>query len=161
MFYKGFDHHLTSKYGVVCRGWPLPEFKSPADMATKNEVEIVMHAFKTGVTSFQRLSDADWRAWDAARFQAALEDQMGPHSQLEGDESRASGDRDVDRANSTCEPEAGPSSAPTGGVLQPSRVPNTVITNTGTIIDTSTQKKRKKRADAGIPRGPRRKSSAQ
>lgn len=165
MFYKDFDRHITSKYGVVCRSWPLPQFQSPADMSTKNEVEIVMHAFKTGVTSFQRLSDADWRAWSEARFQAALEEQMGPHHQPEGEESRASGDRDIEMENSTSGPQAGPSIAPaTGGVLQPSQVPNipsAVSTNGGMVINVSSQKQRKKRSDAGISRGPRRKSSVQ
>ncbi|KAF7970292.1 hypothetical protein HWV62_24416 [Athelia sp. TMB] len=160
MFYKGFDEHITSKFGVVCRGWPLPKFQSPAEMATKNEVELVMHAFRTGTTSFQRLTEAEWRAWDETRFQAALEQQTDPRDQSESVESHTSGDRDVEMVRSASEPQASSSSVPPQDVLQPSRFVNTVTTTSGMVIDTSNPKKRKKRSDAGVARGPRRKISA-
>lgn len=152
MFYKGFDEHITSRFGVVCRAWPLPQFQSPADMATKHEVEIVLHAFKTGTTSFQRLSDAEWRAWDDARFQASIEQMMGPQS-----EGRESIDHDVETAST--DRQAGPSRGSSQGAFQPYQV-NAVIAANGIAIDSSTQKKRKKRSDAGVPRGPRNKTQA-
>ncbi|KAF7976790.1 hypothetical protein HWV62_5636 [Athelia sp. TMB] len=158
MFYKGFEDHITSKYGVVCRGWPLPKFQSPADMSTKNEVELVMHAFKTGTTSFQRLTEAEWRAWDEARFQAALEQQAGPRDRSESVESHASGERDIEMVRGPSEPQASSSSDSPHDVLQPSRFLNTVTTTSGMVIDTSSVKKRKKRSDAGVARGPRKKA---
>ena len=72
MYYKNFDHNITEKYGVVCRSWPLQKFCSPADLNSRNEVEILYNAWKTGTTSFQRLTEEEWESWRNARFQGAL-----------------------------------------------------------------------------------------
>jgi hypothetical protein len=60
MYYKNFDHNIMEKYGVVCRSWPLQKFCSPADLNSQNEVEILYNAWKTGTTSFQRLTKEEW-----------------------------------------------------------------------------------------------------
>lgn len=151
IFYKGFDDHITGKYGVVCRGWPLPDFKSPTDMVTKNEVELVLHSFKSGTTSFQCLSDTERRVWDEARFQASLEQMMEPREQLQDGESCGDGDHDAEMTmtnTTTSEPQPGPSSAPQG-VLQPSQA----FINGAAVDLASQKKKRKKCSDAGVPRG--------
>lgn len=73
MYYSSFDVNITAKFGVVCEKWPLKTFTSPTEITTRNEVKVLFQAWKTGVTSFCRLSAAEWKQWDEQRFQAALD----------------------------------------------------------------------------------------
>ena len=73
MYYENFSKHITSKWQVVLKGWPLNKFISPSLLVTKNEVEILYNAWKTGTAKFRHLSDAEWQLWDDARFQDMLD----------------------------------------------------------------------------------------
>ena len=72
MYYENFSKHITSKWQVVLEGWPLNKFISPSSLVTKNEVEILYNAWKTGAAKFRRLSDVEWQLWDDAHFQDML-----------------------------------------------------------------------------------------
>ena len=73
MYYENFSKHITSKWQVVLEGWPFTKFISLSSLVTKNEVEILFNAWKTGTAKFCRLSDVEWQSWDNACFQDMLD----------------------------------------------------------------------------------------
>jgi hypothetical protein len=77
MYYTNFDDNITAKWRVILEGWPLQKFCSPADLSTRNEVQLLLHAWQNGTAHFRRLSEEEWEAWEAARFQAALDEMAG------------------------------------------------------------------------------------
>lgn len=72
MYYVNFDHHITAHWCVEVKAWPQRQFCSPADISTRNEVEILFHAWQSGVTHFKRMTDEAFQAWEEARFEAVL-----------------------------------------------------------------------------------------
>lgn len=78
MYYSNFDKHVTEKYGILMKGWPLPKFCNPSEVGSKVELEVLFNAWETGQAYFERLSQSDWDAWCEARFQASLAITTGP-----------------------------------------------------------------------------------
>jgi len=74
MYYMNFDDNITAKWRVVCEGWPLPKFCSPADLSTRNDVKLLLHSWKNGSTKFRRLSDEEFEKWEQEWFQSALDE---------------------------------------------------------------------------------------
>jgi hypothetical protein len=85
MYYSNFDDSITSKWRVICEGWPLNKFCSPADLTTRTEVELLFNSWKNGTTRFRRLSDGEFENWENRRFQAALDETMGMDINKDGD----------------------------------------------------------------------------
>lgn len=171
MYYGSFNINITAKYGVICKRWPLPNFVSPADLKTRNEVEILFHAWSTNTTTFRRLTNAELDEWQEQRFQEALD------IQLDRNGGAGAGDVDADEDGmyeggsglGTQQPPtpASSSSTPTTAFImhdpsshtsrpKASKAVNAVTSANGDPI-VSSHKKRKTRSDAGIKRGPRRK----
>ena len=72
MHYENVDQKITAKWQVALDGWPLTKFSSLSSIVTRNEVEILYNAFKTGTAKFPCFPDAKREKWDAAYFQAPL-----------------------------------------------------------------------------------------
>lgn len=178
MYYKNFDENITAKYGVVCRSWPLQKFCSPADLSSRNEVEILYNAWKTGTASFERMSDADWTSWNDARFRVVLAE-MGAGGETSGIEDAGDGAADTSTSTphdarveplilqpSDAVPTASKRPAPADNSnasgskkrktapLADSTIINTLTSINGAPI-TIPKKPRKPRSDIGKKRGPR------
>jgi len=78
MYYSNFDHFITEKYHVVLEGWPLEKFCSPSDIASRNEISVLMASFESNSTRFCKLSMAEFEKWSDDRFNAAVESTSGP-----------------------------------------------------------------------------------
>ena len=72
MYYSNFDKHVTERYGILMKGWPLPKFCNPSEVGSKVELEVLHNAWETGRAYFERLLQSDWDTWCHARFQALL-----------------------------------------------------------------------------------------
>jgi len=101
MYYKNFDDNITAKYGVVCKGWPLAKFCSPADIGSRNEVEILYNAWKTDTTTFQRLTSDEWASWNDARFRNALEEMGNGATVSDGTDEPAGPHEVIDSTTTT------------------------------------------------------------
>ena len=78
MHYENVDQKITAKWQVALDGWPLTKFSSLSSIVTRNEVEILYNAFKTGTAIFHQFSNAKREKWDAAYFQASLNMTLAP-----------------------------------------------------------------------------------
>ena len=78
MYYTNFDHAITEKYHVILEGWPLEKFCSPSEIASRNEVSVLMASFESGATRFRKLSPTEFEKWSEERFNAAVESTTGP-----------------------------------------------------------------------------------
>jgi hypothetical protein len=63
MYYTNFDRAITEKYHVILVGWPLEKFCSPSDIASRNEVSVLMASFESGATRFRKLSPTEFEKW--------------------------------------------------------------------------------------------------
>src|SRR5882724_3286694 len=106
MYYSGFPEKITGKWKILLEGWPLNTFSSLLQLMTKNEVEVLYNAWKTGTAKFHCLSDDGWKEWDAGWFQSVLgmmirsqndEDNMNGTTTL----SAAHGNDDMPSSSST------------------------------------------------------------
>ena len=68
MYYTNFDHAITEKYHVILEGWPLEKFCSPSDIASRNEVSVLMASFESGATRFRKLSPTEFEKWTEKRL---------------------------------------------------------------------------------------------
>lgn len=78
MYYTNFDRAITEKYHVVLEGWPLEKFCSPSEIASRNEVSVLMASFESGATRFRKLSLTEFGKWNEDRLNAAVESTTGP-----------------------------------------------------------------------------------
>jgi hypothetical protein len=65
MYYTNFDRAITEKYQVILEGWPLEKFCSPSDIASRNEVSVLMTSFESGATRFRKLSLTEFEKWSS------------------------------------------------------------------------------------------------
>ena len=65
MYYTNFDRAITEKYQVVLEGWPLEKFCSPSEIASQNEVSVLMTSFESGATRFRKLSPMEFKKWSS------------------------------------------------------------------------------------------------
>jgi hypothetical protein len=63
MYYTNFDRAITEKYQVILEGWPLEKFCSPSEIASRNEVSVLMTSFESGATRFRKLSPTEFEKW--------------------------------------------------------------------------------------------------
>ncbi len=65
MFYVGFDDHITSRFGVVLEGWPIPRFVAPSTIRTRVELTTLLNAWENDVSRFRKLTKDEWESWKA------------------------------------------------------------------------------------------------
>ncbi|KAF8170783.1 hypothetical protein BJ912DRAFT_1066409 [Pholiota molesta] len=68
MYYSGFDTAITAKYAVILECWPLEKFCSPSDIASRNELNVLLTAFQSGATRFRKLSSMEFELWTTRRL---------------------------------------------------------------------------------------------
>jgi hypothetical protein len=73
MFYTNFDEHITRVYKVVIKNWPLKKFCKPSDIGSRNELEVVINAFRNGAARFKKLTDEEYELWEQGYFQEEME----------------------------------------------------------------------------------------
>ena len=78
MYYTNFDRAITEKYHVILEGWPLEKFCSPSEIASRNEVSVLMALFESGTTHFRKLSPTEFEKWSEERHSTAVESMTGP-----------------------------------------------------------------------------------
>ncbi|KAI0691918.1 hypothetical protein C8T65DRAFT_537243, partial [Cerioporus squamosus] len=62
MFYINFEEHITMRYGIIVKNWPLKRFAAPGSLS-RIELEVLLHAFKNKLTTFRQLDDEEWVDW--------------------------------------------------------------------------------------------------
>ena len=72
MQYDRFDDLITRKYGVVIKNWPLKEFCNPSAIPTRISLEVLLNAWESGVTQFQKLSQHEMNAWENEQFSSRI-----------------------------------------------------------------------------------------
>lgn len=72
MTYDRFDDHITQKYGVVVRNWPLKEFCNPSSVGSRIELETLYNGWQSGVTRFEKLTKEEMMRWEKERFLSRL-----------------------------------------------------------------------------------------
>jgi hypothetical protein len=73
MYYTNFDRAITEKYHVILEGWPLEKFCSPSEIASRNEISVLMASFESGATRFRKLSPTEFEKWTEERSNATVE----------------------------------------------------------------------------------------
>ncbi|TFK79898.1 hypothetical protein K466DRAFT_446878, partial [Polyporus arcularius HHB13444] len=63
MFYVNFESHMTAKYGVVIRNWPIRKFTAPGNINSLPTLSILYNVWRSGATHFRRLDDGEWQQW--------------------------------------------------------------------------------------------------
>ncbi|KAI0362964.1 hypothetical protein BV20DRAFT_959252 [Pilatotrama ljubarskyi] len=64
IYYAKFEENITAKYGVVLRDWPAGmSFRTPSDISSPTELEVLKHAWESGTARFESLSDDAWAQW--------------------------------------------------------------------------------------------------
>ncbi|KAF9021360.1 hypothetical protein BDP27DRAFT_1439242 [Rhodocollybia butyracea] len=150
MMYTNFAEHITRKFRVRVKNWPLDTFKSPSDLATSAEVQLLTNAWNTGPEVTRRSND-EGRASPAQEHGAPGSD-CPP----------------TDLSNPTpASAVTSPSLAPGGASLAASshagagRAPDGFVNSyavsgvDGKVVHAK-ERKRKQRKDAGVPRKKRR-----
>ena len=64
MYYKGFRKHITRRFGVILKNWPLKKFVTPSQITSLPELTVLYNAFKNGTAAFVSLSPEEWAAWE-------------------------------------------------------------------------------------------------
>ncbi|KAI0686977.1 hypothetical protein C8Q76DRAFT_635673, partial [Earliella scabrosa] len=62
MFYVNFEEHITARFGIFVKNWPLRKFTAPGSLS-RVELEVLLKAWQNNVTQFQELSDDEWAKW--------------------------------------------------------------------------------------------------
>ncbi|RDX48314.1 hypothetical protein OH76DRAFT_1352635, partial [Lentinus brumalis] len=62
MFYVNFEDHMTLKYGIIIKNWPIKRFAAPGKLS-RVELEVLLSAWTNGSTAFIELNNEDWTAW--------------------------------------------------------------------------------------------------
>lgn len=94
MFYKNFEDHITWKTGIVIRNWPLPGFRSPSEVASMAELDILQNGWTSGATHFYMLMPSEFREWQAEQREGTVEAQPAGHNtRAEGGHAPANSSR--------------------------------------------------------------------
>ena len=72
MTYDRFDDHITQKYSVVVKNWPLKDFCNPSSVGSRIELETLYNGWQSGVTRFEKLTEEETIAWGNERFASRL-----------------------------------------------------------------------------------------
>ncbi|OJT14856.1 hypothetical protein TRAPUB_8583 [Trametes pubescens] len=182
MKYVNFQD-ITREYGLVLRNWPWKEaerFKAPGNFSSRAELEILFSMWTQGKTHFRCLTDDEWDAWRlqptnglewSVDFQvqsplppattatipppppatAASPPLPSMDTTLDGGSSSSSSS-----SQAPSPPITDPSPSTAVGQKRPAEFINTTTSDDGTP-GVVTKRPRKRRADAGVKRGPRKK----
>jgi hypothetical protein len=90
MTYDRFDDHITQKYGVVVKNWPLKEFCNPSSVGSRIELETLHNGWQSGITRFEKLTEAEMKKWDSDRFASRLQTTSIAAPRLTGEPGRPS-----------------------------------------------------------------------
>jgi hypothetical protein len=90
MSYQNFEDSITDKFGVIIENWPLKNFCSPNDVKSRNEINVLYHAWESGSTCFRRMGNEEWKKWQEDRFQSAMS-QMDATAHMDQAEAGATG----------------------------------------------------------------------
>ena len=72
MTYDRFDHHITQRYGVVIKNWPLKNFCNPSSVGSRVKLEILYNGWQSGATRFEKLTEGEMTSRDNQRFASHL-----------------------------------------------------------------------------------------
>ncbi|KAF8196113.1 hypothetical protein BJ912DRAFT_847117 [Pholiota molesta] len=172
MWYSGFDNAITAKYAVVLECWPLDKFCPPSDIASRNELNVLLNAFQSGATRFRKLSPIEFTAWSAQHISASAASSLRaadavtnhPTSNPDAQTPFAPPLTTTLRSNDENAPPAHSMTTipakrtATTSPLQTITHNFGVTANDGTNISV-VKKPRKERKDKGKPRGPRTKKA--
>lgn len=81
MAYDRFDELITARYHVIVKNWPLKKFCNPSAVTSRIELELLYNSWRSGATSFQKLTDGEMEAWESSRFSSRIE-LMPPPAEL-------------------------------------------------------------------------------
>jgi len=173
MFYTNFDSQVTAKHGVVVVNWPLKLFSSPSDIGSMTELKVLYNAWKTGTTTFCKLTPAEWEDWETTRFNACMAESQQVDeidSQLQTNYRSTAVGSSLFESSQSPLPTPMPSSQLDGHDAGPTfasfRLPATQAANARVVTDATTvlgmngqgvtmvKKPRKVRSDKGKKRGP-------
>jgi hypothetical protein len=170
MHYVGFDEAITLKYGLILEHWPLPSFRSPANLTIMNDIRILLNAFKSGATKFRKLSNDEYEAFSTtftSQQAASAADGSTPDGPRAGDPAAQPGSPPTSGEDGSQDPS--PTNAPartplaniTPTVVNANANNSSTVTSTNGMAIGTQAKKRKTRSDKGVPRGPRKKRTMQ
>ncbi|KAJ3541683.1 hypothetical protein NM688_g6048 [Phlebia brevispora] len=157
MNYANFSLKITEKHGIICVGWPLDRFVCPSEIKTKLELGVLLNSWKNGSTYFKKLSPEELRAQPPPSIpsETAIPTPSTPSANQTApiastsSLSLSSVPDQLQQAPLLPPPPPFPEGAP-------SSVQGVLLSNGQTLV---AQKTRKKRSDAGKPRGPRKKAA--
>lgn len=92
MFYTGFDHYITARYGIIIKNWPLPKFINPSKISTKTELDILWAAWNSNAASFYKMNTQEFREWEAEQTAQVMRKEGG--STTEGSSPTAGAEND-------------------------------------------------------------------
>ncbi|KAJ3738226.1 hypothetical protein EV360DRAFT_58312 [Lentinula raphanica] len=124
MFYTGFDHYITARYGIVIKNWPLPTFTNPSQISTKTELDILWAAWNSDATSFYRMTTREFQEWENERAEAARNS---------GEQGRGEGEPGADAVSRITPP------VNTEGVAAAGNQGSTGVSNEGGVADKASE----------------------
>ncbi|KIY64704.1 hypothetical protein CYLTODRAFT_492889 [Cylindrobasidium torrendii FP15055 ss-10] len=168
MDYKSFGHRYTDPYGIVIRNWPLAEFRPPYLITKRVELETLMVALlRTKI--FDRLTKEEHTAYKArlpsappcitwATTNGETTRGLLPSAPDDLPEPELGGNATFGISGLDTDPPMQPSGSAPAPTMQPSGpTPAPTPAFTSMTLDLNKKmgeaKKRKKRSDAGKPRG--------
>lgn len=180
MYYSNFARNITAKHRIVVENWPLDKFMSPSDIGTSHELNTLMNAWTSNTSRFRKLEGGEWEKWEEefstkeseafAGVQLARDQrEASPASLPQQEIAQTDGPSTAARAQqSSLTPLLRP--VPSSSSFTPAAT-STQAQDSGGFVNTFAvtgatgnavqvvAKPRKKRNDAGIPRGRRQKNS--
>ena len=72
MTYDRFDDHITQKYGVIVKNWPLKNFCNPSSVGSRIELETLYNGWHSGVTRFEKLTEQEKARWENEHFSSRI-----------------------------------------------------------------------------------------
>ncbi|KAG6883705.1 hypothetical protein C0992_008053 [Termitomyces sp. T32_za158] len=64
MYYHNFDLHITAKYDVTVKNWPLKIFCAPSKISLRVELNVLFEAWKSNTTRFYKITCKEFEAWE-------------------------------------------------------------------------------------------------
>ncbi|KZT10311.1 uncharacterized protein LAESUDRAFT_644894, partial [Laetiporus sulphureus 93-53] len=77
MVYQNFEENITAKYHLTIINYLLKRFCCPSDISSKSELELLLHAWKSGATYWEYLSDEEFRQWETMQFNVKMAEMCG------------------------------------------------------------------------------------
>lgn len=152
MYYTNFKEHITRPYRIVVKNWPLKEFKNPSSISTRSDLSVLWNSLETGTTHFYRMNDAEYQQWEMEEERGTAERLQMPRDSI-GGEQLAVEHNVPQTAMATAEPQQTPAPEFTSSNFV------NIVTNVNGEALSTTSRQRKKRKDAGVPRGKRSKAT--